>query len=113
MPLWVEETLRYDTLGRILARAVEGELTLYDTTLPDGDLLLLPGSARRDERAFESPDDFIIGREIGAELQSSVAVPASVSVPTWPGWKPGRTDRIVQANPDTKSTRPTPSASTR
>ncbi len=71
VPLWVEETLRYDTSSQILARTVSGELTLYDTTIPDGDvLLLLPGSAHRDERAFENPDDFIIGREIGAKLQS-------------------------------------------
>jgi len=71
VPLWVEETLRYDTSSQILARMVSGELTLYDTTIPDGDvLLLLPGSAHRDERAFENPDDFIIGRDIGAKLQS-------------------------------------------
>jgi cytochrome P450 len=71
VPLWVEETLRYDTSSQILARTVDGELTLYDTTIPDGDvLLLLPGSAHRDERAFENPDDFVIGREIGAKLQS-------------------------------------------
>jgi cytochrome P450 len=71
IPLWVEETLRYDTSSQILARMVSGELNLYDTTIPDGDvLLLLPGSAHRDERAFENPDDFIIGREIGAKLQS-------------------------------------------
>jgi cytochrome P450 len=71
VPLWVEETLRYDTSSQILARTVEGELTLYDTTIPDGDVvLLLPGSAHRDERVFENPDDFIIGREIGAKLQS-------------------------------------------
>ncbi|WP_006241642.1 cytochrome P450 [Mycolicibacterium tusciae] len=71
VPLWVEETLRYDTSSQILARTVEGELSLYDTAIPDGDvLLLLPGSAHRDERVFENPDDFIIGREIGAKLQS-------------------------------------------
>jgi cytochrome P450 len=71
IPLWVEETLRYDTSSQILARMVSGELTFYDTTIPDGDvLLLLPGSAHRDERAFENPDDFIIGREIGSRLQS-------------------------------------------
>jgi cytochrome P450 len=71
VPLWVEETLRYDTSSQILARMVSGELTLYDTPIPDGDvLLLLPGSAHRDERAFENPDDFIIGRDIGAKLQS-------------------------------------------
>ena len=48
-----------------------GELTLYDTTMPDGDvLLLLPGSANRDDRVFEDPDDYLIGREIGSKLVS-------------------------------------------
>ncbi len=71
IPLWVEETLRYDTSSQILARTVAGELTLYDTTIPDGDVvLLLPGSAHRDERVFEKPDDYVIGREIGSKLQS-------------------------------------------
>ncbi|MDT5252995.1 MAG: hypothetical protein QOH07_1946 [Mycobacterium sp.] len=71
VPLWVEEALRYDTSSQILARTVSGELTLYDTTIPEGDvLLLLPGSAHRDERAFENPDDFVIGRDIGSKLLS-------------------------------------------
>nr|WP_090279992.1 cytochrome P450 [Mycolicibacterium komanii]CRL76069.1 cytochrome P450 [Mycolicibacterium komanii] len=71
VPLWVEETLRYDTSSQILARTVSGELTLYDTTIPDGDvLLLLPGSAHRDERVFDDPDRFVIGREIGSKLMS-------------------------------------------
>ena len=71
IPLWVEETLRYDTSSQILARTVSGELTLYDTTIPEGDvLLLLPGSAHRDERVFENPDDYVIGREIGSKLMS-------------------------------------------
>ncbi|WP_422744600.1 cytochrome P450 [Mycobacterium sp. WMMD1722] len=71
IPLWVEETLRYDTSSQILARTVAGELTLYDTTIPDGDVvLLLPGSAHRDERVFDAPDDYVIGREIGSKLMS-------------------------------------------
>ncbi|MDT5205086.1 MAG: hypothetical protein QOD34_1722 [Mycobacterium sp.] len=71
VPLWVEETLRYDTSSQILARTVAGELTLYDTTIPDGDvLLLLPGSGHRDERVFDRPDDFVIGRDIGSKLLS-------------------------------------------
>jgi len=71
VPLWVEETLRYDTSSQILARTVSGELTLYDTTIPEGDvLLLLPGSAHRDERVFDNPDDYLIGREIGPRLLS-------------------------------------------
>ena len=71
VPLWVEETLRYDTSSQILARTVSGELTLYDTTIPEGDvLLLLPGSAHRDERVFTDPDQYLIGREIGSKLMS-------------------------------------------
>ncbi|KZS69924.1 cytochrome P450 [Mycobacterium pseudokansasii] len=71
VPLWVEETLRYDTSSQILARTVVGELTLYDTRIPEGDVvLLLPGSAHRDERVFDRPDEYLIGREIGSRLLS-------------------------------------------
>jgi cytochrome P450 len=68
---WVEETLRYDTSSQILARAVSADMTLYDTTIPAGDvLLLLPGSGNRDDRVFENPDDYRIDREIGSKLLS-------------------------------------------
>lgn len=71
VPLWVEESLRYDTSSQILARAVAEDFTLYDTTIPEGDiLLLLPGSAHRDERVFDNPDDYLIGRDIGSKLLS-------------------------------------------
>lgn len=69
--LWVEETLRYDTSSQILARTVAQDLTLYDTTIAEGDvLLLLPGSANRDDRAFDDADEYRIGREIGSKLVS-------------------------------------------
>ncbi|MFN3005250.1 cytochrome P450 [Mycolicibacterium wolinskyi] len=68
---WVEETLRYDTSSQILARAVVEDLTFYDTAIPAGDVLvLLAGSANRDERAFENPDEYRIGRDIGSKLVS-------------------------------------------
>jgi cytochrome P450 len=68
---WVEETLRYDTSSQILARAVSADITLYDTTIPAGDvLLLLPGSANRDDRVFDSPDTYRISRDIGSKLVS-------------------------------------------
>jgi cytochrome P450 len=71
VPSWVEETLRYDTSSQILARTVSSELILHGTTIPGGDvLLLLPGSAHRDERVFDHPDDYLIGREIGPRLLS-------------------------------------------
>ncbi len=68
---WVEETLRYDTSSQILARAVADDIEMYGTTIPAGDvMLLLPGSANRDDRVFEAPDDYRIGREIGSKLVS-------------------------------------------
>ena len=71
IPPWIEETLRYDTSSQILARTVAEDLTLYDTTIPKDDVLvLLPGSANRDDRAFEDADDYRIGREIGSKLVS-------------------------------------------
>ncbi|HTY29455.1 MAG TPA: cytochrome P450 [Mycobacterium sp.] len=71
VPLWVEETLRYDTSSQILARTVVEDIEFYGTTLHDGDVLLLvPGAAHRDERVFEEPDDFRIGRDIGSKLLS-------------------------------------------
>jgi cytochrome P450 len=71
IPLWVEETLRYDTSSQILARTVAHDMTLYDTTVAEGDvLLLLPGSANRDDRVFTDADEYRIGREIGSKLVS-------------------------------------------
>lgn len=68
---WVEETLRYDASSQILARAVVEDLTFYDTVVPADDVLvLLIGSANRDERVFENPDEYRIDREIGPKLVS-------------------------------------------
>ena len=71
VPLWVEETLRYDTSSQILARTVVRRAQPLRHHHPRGRcLLLLPGSAHRDERAFDNPDDYVIGREIGPKLLS-------------------------------------------
>ncbi|MDT5258146.1 MAG: hypothetical protein QOD10_3226, partial [Mycobacterium sp.] len=71
VPLWVEETLRYDTSSQILARSVAEDIEFYGTTVPADDvMLLLPGSANRDERVFEAADEYRIGREIGSKLVS-------------------------------------------
>src|SRR5699024_1137998 len=48
---WVEETLRYDTTSQIIARTATTDLEYYGRTVPAGDrVLLLPGSANRDEQ---------------------------------------------------------------
>lgn len=71
IPLWVEETLRYDTSSQILARVVVEDIEFHGTTLHDGDtVLLMPGAAHRDERVFDNPDEFRVGRDIGSKLLS-------------------------------------------
>ena len=71
IPLWIEETLRYDTSSQILARVVVADIEFHGTTLREGDtLLLVPGSGHRDERVFDDPDEFRIGRDIGSKLLS-------------------------------------------
>ena len=71
VPQWAEETLRFDTSSQILARTVAQDIPLYDPVVPEGDvMLLLPGSANRDERVFEGADQYRIGRTIGTNLLS-------------------------------------------
>ncbi len=64
IPDWVEETLRYDTSSQMLARVTTTDLEYYGQTIPKGDrVLLLAGSANRDERAFADPDRYDLDRE--------------------------------------------------
>lgn len=71
IPLWIEETLRYDTSSQILARVVAADIEFHGTTLREGEtVLLVPGAAHRDERVFDDPDEFRIGRDIGSKLLS-------------------------------------------
>ena len=60
----VEELLRYDSPVQGLSRVLTTDATLHATTMSRGDsVLLLFGSANRDERAFTDPDIFDIGRK--------------------------------------------------
>ncbi len=64
IPDWVEETLRYDTSSQMLARVTKVPVELHGVTIPRGDrVLLLAGSANRDERAFPDPDRFDLDRD--------------------------------------------------
>jgi len=64
IPRWVEETLRYDNSTQALARTVRGSVAVHGETLRDGDkVLLLIGSANRDERVFPDPDRFDLERD--------------------------------------------------
>jgi cytochrome P450 len=60
----VEEVVRYDNSTQMLARVLTRDVSLHGTTMRAGKkLLLLLGSANRDERAIERPDDFDVRRE--------------------------------------------------
>ena len=62
----VEELLRYDSPAQGLSRTLTRDVTLHDTTMRQGEkVLLLFGSANRDERAFPDADSFDIHRDRG------------------------------------------------
>lgn len=67
VPDWIEETLRFDTSSQFIARTVAGDWELYGQKIPAGArLLLLLGSANRDPRAFEDPDQYNLDRDTSA-----------------------------------------------
>ena len=63
IPMWVEETLRYDTSSQMLARLALEDIPSHDQVIPAGDrVLLLAGSANRDPRVFDQPDRYDLDR---------------------------------------------------
>jgi cytochrome P450 len=61
---WIEETLRYDTSSQMVARHLLEDVELHDTVAPAGSkLLLVIGSANRDDRVFSDPDRYDIFRD--------------------------------------------------
>ncbi|MGH3351250.1 MAG: cytochrome P450 [Nocardioides sp.] len=60
---WIEETLRHDTSTQMLARCVADDIELHGQIVPAGaKLLVLIGSANRDERVFTAPTVFDVHR---------------------------------------------------
>jgi cytochrome P450 len=63
IPSWVEETLRYDASSQMLARTTTEDVVLHGTRIPAGDrVVLIVGSANRDERVFHEPDRYDLDR---------------------------------------------------
>jgi cytochrome P450 len=61
---WVEETLRHDTSSQMLARHLKADVALHGKVAPAGSkLLLLLGSANRDERVFTDPTRYDVHRD--------------------------------------------------
>lgn len=68
-PAWVEETLRFDTSSQLVLRTTTQETAVRGVTIPaDQKVLLLIGSANRDEEVFERGDTFDLARDTSASL---------------------------------------------
>ncbi len=64
VPDWVEETLRYDTSSQMLVRVARTTMELHGSTISEGErVLLLVGSANRDESVFANPDRYDLERD--------------------------------------------------
>jgi cytochrome P450 len=60
----VEETLRYDPPVQLMGRIAADDMTIGDTTVPKGDIMmLLLAAAHHDPAAFDRPDQFDPDRE--------------------------------------------------
>ena len=69
VPGLVEETLRYDAPIQLVFRQATCDTRLRGTHIPkDAVLAVLLGSANRDERVFEEPDRFDVGRDTRGHL---------------------------------------------
>jgi cytochrome P450 len=69
VPLWVEETLRFDNSTQLMARTVTQDFAYQGHALKRGQkVLLLIGSANRDERVFPEPDRFDLHRDTSQHL---------------------------------------------
>jgi len=69
IPQWVEETLRYDNSSQLLARTITRDHEVGGQMLREGHkVLLLVGSANRDEEVWERPTEYDILRDTSQSL---------------------------------------------
>jgi cytochrome P450 len=63
IPDAIEEILRYEGSTQLMARTLTRPVELHGERMPEGaKVLLLLGSANRDERVFDRPDEFSLDR---------------------------------------------------
>jgi cytochrome P450 len=123
IPAAVEEMLRYESPAQALPRRARRDFELHGRRIPEGArVLLVFGAANRDEREFEDPDRFDVGRTIRrhlalghgvhsclgaslARLEARVAFEELLAqVPewtleSWPGWITSRWARAHDVVP--------------
>jgi cytochrome P450 len=69
LPQAIEEVLRYEAPSPVQARYVTTDVEFYGTKVPEGSaILLVNGSANRDDRKFTDGDSFDIHRRIDHHL---------------------------------------------
>jgi cytochrome P450 len=102
IPMAIEEVLRYEAPSPVQARYVARDVECYGTTIPEGSImLLLNGSANRDERRYREGEKFDIHRGdthlsfghglhfcLGsalARMQARVALEEVIK--RWPDWE--------------------------
>jgi cytochrome P450 len=63
VPDWIEETLRYDTSTQMILRVTRQPVSVRGVDIEAGQrVLLLIGSANRDEEVFEDPERYDLER---------------------------------------------------
>ncbi|MFP8878293.1 MAG: cytochrome P450 [Myxococcota bacterium] len=73
IPAMIEETLRWDSPIQSITRRCERDLELAGTHIPaDAKVMVLLGSANRDERRFADPDRFDLGRDTRGHLAFAI-----------------------------------------
>jgi cytochrome P450 len=66
---WIEETLRYDTSSQMLLRVTKRPVTVEDQVIGQNEkVLLLIGSANRDEEVFSDPERYDLERDTTKSL---------------------------------------------
>src|SRR5262249_52563006 len=69
IPGAVDEVLRYTSPSQYQGRTLTRDVEWYGEAVPRGSrILLLTASANRDEREFEAPDRFEVGRRVPVAL---------------------------------------------
>ncbi|MGZ7086694.1 MAG: cytochrome P450 [Ilumatobacteraceae bacterium] len=110
IPGAIEEVLRYEAPSPVQARYVARDAECYGQTVPEGSvMLLLNGSANRDDRRFADPDRFDIHRHpahlsfgqglhfcLGSALARMEArVVLEEIVKRWPDWEVDYDDAVM------------------
>lgn len=75
IPGAVEETLRYEPPSPVQSRYVTKDVELYGQVVPAGSaVVLINGSANRDERVFPDPDRYDIHRAVDRHLSFGLGI---------------------------------------